>query len=355
MDTPGHRIILHFDLDAFFAAVEVLLEPSLAGKPVIVGGDPRQRGVVSTASYEARAFGVHSAMPAALAQRLCPEGVFLRPRHGVYREFSRRVFAIVGRFAEAVQPVSIDEAYVDLDKLDPVATAQDIKRAIRAETGLTASMGLASSKLVSKIASDYGKPDGFVVIAEGDEAGFLAPLPVRKLLGVGPKSAERLEGLGIMTIGDLAVADLPALAGAFGVNQAKGLRCRAQGLDDSPLEIDREIKSISDETTFAHDLTDARELWRVLGVQSDSCARRLAEGQLLARTISVKLRYADFRTVTRSVTLAVPTSDGETIRLVVAGLMRQAWAVERRPLRLTGVRVSGLVAEPTLRQLPLFP
>ena len=347
--------ILHFDLDAFFAAVEVLLDPSLAGKPVIVGGDPSSRGVVSTASYEARAFGVHSAMPAARARRLCPNGVFLRPNFAAYGDYSRRVFGVVGRFAEKMQPISIDEAFAVLPGPDPIAEARALKAAIRAETGLVASVGLATTRLVAKIASDSGKPDGFVVVEPGSEAVFLAPLPVRKLWGVGPKSAERLAGLNIITIGDLAQASLEALAQAFGPRQAKELKKRALGIDDSRVEESREVKSISDETTFAQDQADARVLWQVLGEQCEVCARRLARTGCLARTVTHNLRDQDFVTITRGVTMAVPTGDPETIRTAVAALMRQSWSLDRRPLRLVGVRLSGLVPAPELKQMPLFP
>lgn len=354
MPEPSRPSILHFDLDAFFAAVEVLLDPSLAGKPIIVGGDPQARGVVATASYEARAFGVHSAMPAAQARRLCPNGIFLQPNFTAYRDYSQRVFAVVGRFAEKMQPLSIDEAFAVLPGPDPAATAQAIRAAIRAETGLVASVGLAASKLVAKIASDSGKPDGFVIVEPGGEAAYLAPLPVRKLWGVGPKSAERLAGLSISTVDDLVAAEIETLARAFGSRQAKELKRRALGIDDSPVQESREVKSISDETTFAQDEADARLLWRVLGEQCEDCARRLGRSGCLARTVTVKLRYQDFVTVTRSITLPVPTGEAETIRGAVAVLMRQSWSRDRRPLRLVGVRLSGLAPAPELRQMPLF-
>ncbi|MHB1134173.1 MAG: DNA polymerase IV [Chloroflexota bacterium] len=345
--------VAHFDLDAFFAAVEVLLDPSLAGKPVIVGGDPNSRGVVSTASYEARAFGVHSAMPASRARRLCPQGVFLRPNFPAYIEYSRRVFAILKRFTPTMQALSIDEAFAVLGDEDPVGQARAFKAAVRAEMGLVASLGLASNKLVAKIASDSDKPDGFVVVEPGDEAAFLAPLAVRKLWGVGPKSGARLEELGISTVGELAAAPLELVARAFGPRQARELRQRALGVDDSPVEEGREAKSISDETTFPKDETDARRLWRVLSEQCDDCAARVARHDCLARTVTVKLRYGDFTTITRSLSLPVPTDDAAAVRAAVAALMRQTWAGQRRPLRLIGVRLSGFSPRPELRQLAL--
>lgn len=346
--------ILHFDLDAFFAAVEVLLDPSLAGKPVIVGGDPAARGVVSTASYEARAFGVHSAMPAARARRLCPQGVFLRPNFAAYGEYSRRVFAVFRHYAEKLQPLSIDEGFALLTGDDPLGQARDLKAAVRAETGLIASLGLATSKLVAKIASDSGKPDGFVVVEPGTEAAFLAPMPVRRLWGVGPKTAARLQALGLTAIRDLAGASPETLAEAFGPRYAKEMRLRALGIDNSPIEEERELKSISDETTFAKDEADPRLLWRVLGEQCLNCATRLARHGCLARTVTVKLRYGDFTTISRSYTLPVPTDDCATFREAVAALVRQSWGRDRRPLRLVGVRLSGFLPLPELRQLGLF-
>jgi DNA polymerase IV len=241
-----------------------------------------------------------------------------------------------------------------LEQDDPVATARELKEAIRAEVGLVASMGLATSKLVSKIASDHGKPDGFVVVPAGQEAAFLAPMPVRRLWGVGPKTAERLEGRGITTIGALATADLAGLAESFGARQARALMQRARGEDQSPIEVSRELKSISDEITFARDERNARLLWRVLGEQCHNCAARLGRRGLMTRTITIKLRFGDFRTITRSHSLAVPTNDEAVIRAAVASLMRQAWAADRRPLRLVGVRVSGFSVEAPYVQLPMF-
>lgn len=355
VDSLAQPRFLHCDLDAFFASVEVLLNPALAGKPVIVGGDPAARGVVSTASYEARAFGVHSAMPARTAQRLCPQGIFLRPRHHVYAEYSGRVFAVVSRFSDRIQRVSIDEAFVWLDQPDPVAAAQELKRAIKVETGLTVSVGLGTSKLVSKIASDCSKPDGFLVVAPGQEAAFLAPLPARKLWGVGPKTAARLAELRINTIGDIVAAGQEVLTGALGAHHAAELWRHARGVDESEIVVSREIKSISEETTFPQDEREARKLWSVLRLQCRQCAERLAAEGLQARTVTVKLRYGDFRTITRSLTLAAPTADADAFCQVVAAIMQRAWSRERRPLRLIGVRLAGLVPPPTAHQLPLFP
>lgn len=349
------RWILHLDLDAMFAAVETLLDPSLAGCPVIVGAKPGTRGVVSTCSYEARAYGVHSAMPINEAYRRCPQGVFLPVRHSLYQEYSKRVFGVVSEYAERMQPISIDEAFVDLSEVDdPQATARTVKSRIRSEIGLVASMGLASCKLVAKVATDEGKPDGFVVVPHGEEASFLAPLPVRKLWGVGPKTAERLETAGIRTVGELATAEPATVVQVVGLHYARQLLRHAQGIDDSPIEVDRELKSLSDEVTFQRDEADRRVLWQQLREQAVNCSARLKDRGLVGRTVTVKLRFADFQTLTRSLTLGVSTDDPQLLAEAGAALMRQWWAPEGRPLRLLGLRVSRLEPAPGIRQLPLL-
>ncbi len=351
----SERWILHLDLDAMFAAVEVLLDPSLKGKPVVVGARPGTRGVVSTCSYEARAYGIHSAMPIGEARTRCPEAVFLPVRHSIYREYSGRVFEIVSRCADRVQQISIDEAFVDLTTAeDPQGVAREIKGRIRDEVGLVASVGLAPNKLVAKVATDRGKPDGFVVVLPGQEAPFLAPLPVGRLWGVGPKTGQRLEAVGIRIIGELAAADPAVLSGVVGPRSARELLRHAQGLDDSPVEVDREIKSISDEVTFQRDEGDRRVLWGRLKDQAATCAARLSERGLVAYTVTIKLRFADFHTVTRSLTLGVATDDPQALAEASAALMRQWWAPEGRPLRLLGLRVSRLEPAPGIRQLPLL-
>lgn len=352
---PEERWVMHFDLDAMFAAVETLLDPSLAGKPVIVGATPGTRGVVSTCNYEARAYGVHSAMPIGEARTRCPHAVFLPVRHHVYRGYSHRVFEVVSGYAEKIQPVSIDEAFADISFAgDAAAFAREIKAAIRAEVGLVASIGLASCKLVAKVATDRGKPDGFVVVSQGEEAAFLAPLSVSKLWGVGPKTASRLEEAGIHTIGELASTDPAQLAAVVGRHQVRRLLDHALGIDESPVEIDREVQSISDEITFQRDEASRRLLWGVLRDQAANCSRRLKERGLVARTVTVKLRYADFRTVTRSLTLSIPTDEPDPLAEAAAALMRQWWAPSPLPLRLLGLRVSRFEATPTLRQLSLL-
>ena len=348
------RYCLHFDLDACFAAIEAIEDPTLAGKPVIVGARPGTRGVVSTCSYEARALGIHSAMPINEAYRRCPQGVFLPVRHTLYRQYSDRVFKIVARHTDRMQPISIDEAFVDLSGFhEPEAVARNIKQQIRSEVGLVASMGLASSKLVAKVASDQGKPDGFVVVPHGAEAAFLAPLPVRRLWGVGPKTATRLIEAGIETIGAIASAEPGLLIPLVGPKYARELQQHALGIDDSPVEIHREIKSISEEVTFQRDEDDRRILWEVLRTQADECVSRLTDRGLVARTVTIKLRYSDFRTATRAMTLSACTQDAEVIREAAAALMRRCWALERLPLRLLGLRLSGLQPSSGFQQLLL--
>jgi DNA polymerase IV len=344
------------DLDAMYASVEALLDPSLRGRPVIVGARPGTRGVVSTCSYEARVFGVRSAMPIGEAYARCPEGVFLPVRMDIYRDFSRRVLDILSRHVEAIQPLSIDEAFADLSGVpDPVQLAREIKAQIREELGLVASMGLAANKLVAKIATDRGKPDGFVVVSTGEEARFLAPLPVRQLWGVGPKTASRLEGAGISTIGELAATEVGRLAELLGPSGARELHERALGRDESLVETSREIKSISDEVTFQRDESDRRALWEVLRAQAQVCAERLQREGLLARTVTIKMRYSDFTTVTRAASQDAPTDDAAEIARVVGSLMKRYWSADPRPLRLLGVRVSGFEGTTGWRQLRLFP
>jgi len=350
----SRRDIVHMDADSFFASVEVVEDPSLRGKPVVVGAKPGTRGVVSTCSYEARAFGVHSAMPINEAYRRCPQGVFLPVRHGLYRDYSNRMFAIVAGYADRVQPLSVDEGFIDLSGVrDAVAVAREIKGRILAELGFAVSIGLASNKLVAKIATDQGKPDGFVVVATGTEAAFLAPLPIRQLWGVGPKTAERLAGVGINTIGEIASAAPETLAQLVGSHYWRELQRHALGLDDSLVEVNREVKSISEEITFQRDVEDRRTLWKVLVEQSSQCSAKLKERGLLARTVTVKMRYADFHTITRAMSLPVPTEDAEVLAEAAAALMRRWWAPDPCPLRLLGLRVSGFELATGLRQLPL--
>jgi len=342
------RRILHVDLDAFFASVEELFDPSLRGKPLAVVGSPSGRGVISAASYAAREFGVRSAMPSAQALRLCPELILVPPRRGVYGRFSRQVMEILGEYSPLVEQVSIDEAFLDITGCEMRwGEARDVAAKIQGrilrEVGLSASVGLGSSKLVAKIASDLKKPGGLVVVEPGQEAAFLAPLEVERLWGVGTATASRLRALGIRTVGDLAAFPLAKLERAFGPH-ALGLQRRAKGVDRSKVAPAREVKSISREITFARDVADPDLLRQVLLGLSEKVARSLRRQEAEARTITLKLRYSDFTTLTRSQTLPQPTVLGAVIHRVAWRLLLRAWDRDR-PVRLVGVGVGNLKVE----------
>jgi DNA polymerase-4 len=349
------RAIVHLDLDAFYAAVEVLERPDLAGKPVVVGGRPEERGVVAAASYPARAFGIRSAMPMHRALARCPDAIVLSPRHSLYRDYSRRVMAILHHTSPLVEQMSIDEAYLDLtDQVAGWETAIEIasglQRQVQEEVGLSASLGVATNKLVAKVASDRDKPGGLTVVRPGEEANFLAPLPVRVLWGVGPVTAQKLAQMGVETVGDLAKLpekELRAHFGRHGVDMAR----RAQGIDERPVVTEHEPKSVSQERTFARDLQDAAALKRQLWQLSQSVGRRLKRAELAAGTVAVKLRYADFTTLTRQMRLAVPTDDERMIYRAALILLRRAWQRDR-PVRLLGV--TGRDLSPPAGQLPLL-
>jgi DNA polymerase-4 len=335
--------ILHVDLDAFFAAVEQLDHPEWRGLPVIVGGDPAGRGVVSTASYEARAFGVHSAMSSARAAALCPDAIWVRPTPGRYGEMSQAVFDILRHHSPRVQPVSIDEAFLDVtpgrfDDADPVTIARAIKIDI-AGLGVTGSIGVSSSKTVSKIASDHQKPDGLTVVTPGTEAAFLAPLPVGAMSGVGPKTASRLKDLGIRTLGELAALDHVTALSVLG-SGALHLVERAQGIDPRPVSEREAVKSVSNERTFSTDMRTPEEVSSALRLLVGKVASRLRRKGLTGRTVTVKLRFSDFsiRTVRR--TLAGATDDEGNIMRVASALLTEAWT-KGVGLRLLGVGVSG--------------
>ena len=295
--------ILHVDLDAFFAAVEQRDRPELRGRPVIVGGDPQARGVVSAASYEARAFGVHSAMPLRTASALCPDGAFLPVDGAKYRRESGRVMEVLGRFTPLLEQVSIDEAFLDVAGSErlfgpPEAIARRIRAAVRDEIGLTASVGVATTKLVAKIASDLRKPDGLVVVPPGEEAAFLAPLPIRRLWGVGEQTRLVLAEHGVRTIGDLAELPVDVLVRRLGAHGAT-LHDRARGIDPSPVTGDVAAKSVSHEHTFDVDTADAEVIERTLLALSEGVASRLRAGGVRAATVQVKVRDSNFHTVTR--------------------------------------------------------
>ena len=340
------RCIIHADLDAFYAAVEQLDNPQLRGRPVLVGGRPDGRGVVATASYEARQFGVHSAMPMATAVRLCPEGIVIRPRFDRYREASRQVMDVFRAVTAIIQPVSLDEAYLDITEAaarrPSIAIAIDIKERVVAEAGLTISVGLGAGKCVAKIASDLQKPDGLVVVPAGDEAEFLAPLAVGKLVGVGPKSAARLNAEGIHTIGQLAAMPDAWFSRHFGKRGAS-IRDHARGIDHDPVETARETKSISSETTFAEDLVERDDLLAVVERLSGKVAEALAGKGFAGRTVNVKIRLADYTTFTRQQTLPNATDDDATIASAAWSLLEREMT-PGRAFRLLGVGVSGFTA-----------
>jgi DNA polymerase-4 len=355
------RVIFHLDMDAFYASVEQRDDPKLRGQPVIVGAPPTQRGVVCAASYEARKFGVRSAMPSSTAGRLCPKGVFVRPRMDHYREESRQIMAIVARTGAVVEPMSIDEAYMDVSAIcesedaegafaKAVPLARQVKGWIQAERQLTATIGVASNKLLAKIASDHKKPDGLTVISDVEKVAFLRPLPVRALYGVGKVTEQVLNRAGIVTVGDLQdhPGDLRALAGSFGLK----LKQFAFGEDDRPLEIGDEIKSISGENTFLRDTEDRKVLRACLKEQSADISARLKHRRLGAHTIQVKVRYTDFTTLTRQISVEEPITEvGDIYRLGCFLLGRDR--LVSRPLRLLGLGVSSL-REPSGRQLVML-
>ena len=345
--------ILHVDLDAFFAAVEQRDRPELRGRPVIVGGDPRARGVVSAASYEARAFGVHSAMPLRTAAALCPGGAFLPVDGAKYRRESRRVMEILGRFTPLLEQVSIDEAFLDVVGSEalfgpPEEIARRIKTAVRDEVGLTASVGAATTKLVAKVASDLRKPDGLVVVPAGDEAAFLAPLPIRRLWGVGEQTRVVLAEYGVRTIGDLAELPVDVLVRRLGAHAAT-LHERARGIDPSPVTGDVAAKSVSHEHTFDVDTADAEVIERTLLALSEGVASRLRAGGVRASTVAVKVRDSAFHTVTRQRTLPEPTDLADPIFRTALELVRPE--ARGRRIRLLGVGAHGL-GEPA--QIGLF-
>src|SRR5215469_2464675 len=354
------RVIFHLDMDAFYASVEQRDNPALRGRPVIVGAPPTQRGVVCAASYEARKFGVRSAMPSATAGRLCPNGIFVRPRMDHYREESRNIMRIMARPGITVEQMSIDEAYMDVSGLCQDADAdaslnaslplaRDLKQRIRDERRLTATIGVAANKLLAKIASDHKKPDGLTLISEKEKVQFLRPLPVRALYGVGKVTEQVLHQAGVQTIGDLQdyPGDLRALVGSF-AGQLKGF---AIGEDDRPIELGDEIKSISGEETFLKDTDDRKILRTCLKEQAADISNRLKRRQLGAHTVQVKVRYGDFTTLTRQITVEEPLTEPQEIYRLGCFLLGREKLVSR-PLRLLGLGVSTL-REPKVRQLDL--
>jgi DNA polymerase-4 len=348
-------IVAHLDLDAFFAAVEELENPPLRTRPLIVGGDPHGRGVVATANYVARTFGIHSAMSAAEALRRCPHAVFVRPRHAVYREYSRDVWSTVRGVVPTVEQTGIDEGYLDVgevagDFLQARVVAEAVRTAVRAATSLTCSLGVASCKVVAKVASDARKPGGLTVVVPGQEASFLAPFEVRRLPGVGPKAEERLRAAGIGTVAGLAALGDDDLRRLLPGSVGRVLRDRARGIDPRPLELSAERISVSVENTFERDLLDRERLHAELRAMAAEVAGYLQARGQVGRTVTTKLRYSDFTIRSRSLSLDVGIDEAAQIGDLACRLLDRGLRDRPGALRLVGVGVSGLA---DYRQLAL--
>ena len=342
------RWVLHVDLDAFFVEVERRLDPSLVGRPVIVGGNPQGRGVVASASYEARAFGVRSAMPAAQARRLCPQAVFVRGHFEAYEDYSRRVHEKCLSLTPQVEMASIDEAYLELTGTErlhgsPIGAADRLRAEIAGEIGLPATCGIGANRLMAKVASDLAKPAGRLCALPGAERVFLAPLPLRALPGIGPKRAERLGRYGLRTLGEVAALGESTLERLLG-REGRWLWRRCMGWDDSPVRLRPRAKSVSREQTFATDLCDLGRLFEALSFLSEKVADGLRREEAAASGVTLKIRYADFKTVTRSTTLPTPTRDDRVIFAVARESLLAAYG-RRVRLRLLGVCATGLSSE----------
>ena len=352
------RVVLHLDMDAFYAAVEVREDPSLAGKPVVIG-HPGKRGVVATCSYEARVFGLRSAMPSVVAARLCPVAIWLPVRMSLYVEVSQRIRTLLDEEAPVVEPLSIDEAFLDLTgwaaDLDAgAAIARRLKARIREQERLTASVGVAPNKFLAKLASDLEKPDGLVVLPKEDVPKRLWPLPVERLWGVGPKGADRLKLGGLRTIGDVARTPEDAIASLVGASMARHVAALARGDDDRRIEHDRRSRSISEERTYTEDLRDPRTLDRELLARAEGVARELRREGIVARTVHLKVRTGDFTTWTRAHTLREPTDLTEAIVGAARELFASRVRLDGKGVRLLGVGVSG-IAPSASRRASLFP
>jgi DNA polymerase-4 len=351
--TSPPKIVAHLDLDAFFAAVEELEHPELRDKPLVVGGDPRGRGVVATANYAARRFGIHSAMSCAEALRRCPHAVFLPPSRGLYSQYSRAVWAVVREVVPTVERTGLDEGYLDLGEVAesfravrPLAEA--VQTAVKGATSLSCSLGVGTCKVVAKVASDRRKPGGIMIVRPGREAAFLAPFAVRLLPGVGPRAEERLRKAGIETIGGLAALSDADLGRLLSGKVGRLLRDRARGIDPRPLELESESISIGHEETFERDVSDRAQLHAELRRMAESVASHLERGGQVARTVTTKVRYPDFSIRSRSTTAPVGFADAERIGDLACALLDRA--LEDRPgaLRLVGVSVSNLEAHQQL-------
>ena len=353
------RKILHLDLDAFFCAVEELHEPSLKGKPFAVGGQADRRGVVASCSYAARLCGVRSAMPMGRAKQLCPDLIVVSSQHGNYSQVSKQVMALID-ITPFIEKISIDEAFMEVTDLpNPLSEiAKELQGRVNREMKLPISIGGGTNKLVAKIANDWGKsqkkspepPNSITIIPPGEEAAFLAPLPVQSLWGVGPKTAKKLETLGIKTIGALAQTPPETLEMMFG-QHGPDLHRRALGIDNRPIETEQEVKSISNEVTFAADLVDEEHLLSVFRDLSEQVGRRLRKASLAGNTVQIKLRWADFTTITRQTTLISATNLDQEIYETASALFKDNWP-KGKPVRLIGVGVTNL--GPPIHQLGLW-
>lgn len=352
----ANRTIIHIDLDSFFVSVEQVLNPELKGKAVIVGGKPDRRGVVATASYEARAFGLHSGMPLVTAARLCPEAIFIEGNFARYREFSHKFMAIISDFTPFIEPMGIDEAYLDVTGFESLygsirQMAVAMKEKVRSDMGLSASIGIASCKVVAKVASDFSKPDGLTEVTLGDERVFLAPLSVDRLPGVGKQTEKVLKGLGIHTIGELSRLPPSTLKNRFG-SAGETLYRFANGIDDRKILPPGEAKSISKETTFPEDTQNRTFLEATLWSQCEKVGADLRKTGKQAKCVTLKLRYADFTTITRSHTPEENLDTDQAIFETSIELLKRVLSQEKQAVRLIGVGVSNLVEGS--RQATLF-
>jgi len=346
MDTS--RKIIHIDMDAFYASVEQLDNPELKKKPVIVGGDPNGRGVVAACSYEARHFGIHSAMPCAKAVKLCPQAVFIRPNMARYKEISMEIMSIFRQFTDLVEPLSLDEAFLDITKnkkniISATWAAEMVRKQIHDQTGLTASAGVSFNKFLAKIASDLNKPNGISVITPQEAKGFIAKLPIGKFFGVGKVTGKKMLKLGIHTGGDLLKYDKALLIHHFGKAGAHFYNI-VRGIDDRPVKVSRKRKSIGTETTLRHDIDNLQEIRSILDRLADKVEKSLARKECGGSTLTIKVRYGDFTTVTRSITLSSPLYTREEIKSHIPRLLQSTEAGIQK-VRLLGITVSKLTTE----------
>jgi DNA polymerase-4 len=343
----SQRTIMHVDLDAFFVSVEVALNPELKGKPVVVGGRPDARGVISAASYEARAYGLHSAMPLKTASRLCPQAIFIEGNFQRYREASKKFMAILADFSPFVEPMSLDEAFLDVTGFESLhgtirQMAISIKQRVMNEQGLCASIGIAPCKVVAKVASDYSKPDGLVEVKPGEERDFLAHLPVGRLPGVGKQAQRLLKELGVITVGQLASMPLKTLTSHFGI-AGRTMHNTANGIDNRKVELPGTAKSISRETTFREDTNNSEFLESTLRYLGEKVGADLRRREKRAKCVTLKIRFSDFTTSTRSQTLRQPFDSNDIIFSTGARLLTKAMQTGKQPVRLLGIGVSGIV------------